>query len=166
MIIKGELFLWLLWPGWGTLKSWISHFLCSVFPHPILLFQFLLFEYDVIGNQITTLVRIPSKMAQTSFRDQREQKDKFYDIFFDSLKWFCMFCFLLCWISWLPLFHMRTLTAFATKQRMSWLDSITDSMDMNLSKLWVIVEDRGAWCAAVHEVTELDTTQWLSNKFY
>ena len=39
-------------------------------------------------------------------------------------------------------------------QRMSWLDSITDSMDMNLSKLWETAEDRGAWRAAVHGVTK------------
>ena len=38
-------------------------------------------------------------------------------------------------------------------QRMGWL-SITDSMDLNLSKFWKIVEDRGAWCAAVHRVAK------------
>ena len=44
------------------------------------------------------------------------------------------------------------------KQRMGWLDSIINSMDMNLSKLQEIVKDRRAWHAVIHRITESDTT--------
>ena len=49
-------------------------------------------------------------------------------------------------------------------QRVRWLDSITDSMDMNLNSLWEIVKEREAWCAAVHGVCKKSDNDFVTEQ--